>query len=149
MRKHPILRRYRMHSGIDWAAPTGTPIMAAGNGMVEKIGTRSGYGRSIVLSHANGYQTTYNHMSGYARGLEPGARVRQGQVIGYVGSTGLSTGPHLHFEVLVNGRFVDPMKIRLPRGRELQGRDLAAFELDRQRIDERLGREEAHFARAE
>jgi murein DD-endopeptidase MepM/ murein hydrolase activator NlpD len=149
MRKHPILRRYRMHSGIDWAAPTGTPIMAAGNGVVEKIGTRSGYGRSIVLSHANGYQTTYNHMSGYARGLEPGARVRQGQVIGYVGSTGLSTGPHLHFEVLVNGRFVDPMKIRLPRGRELQGRDLAAFELDRQRIDERLGRDDARFARAE
>jgi murein DD-endopeptidase MepM/ murein hydrolase activator NlpD len=148
MRKHPIYRRLRMHSGIDWAAPAGTPIMAAGNGVVEKIGTRSGYGRSIVLRHANGYETTYNHMSRYARGLEPGMRVRQGQVIGYVGSTGLSTGPHLHFEVLVNDRFVDPMKIKLPRGRELQGRDLAAFEQDRRRIDERLDREDSHFASA-
>ena len=123
--------------------------MAAGDGVIKTIGTRSGYGSSIVLRHANGYETTYNHMSGYAKGLEPGARVRQGQVIGYVGSTGLSTGPHLHFEVLVNGRFVDPMKIRLPRGRELQGRDLASFEQDRERIDDRLGREQGRLARAE
>jgi murein DD-endopeptidase MepM/ murein hydrolase activator NlpD len=146
MRRHPILRRYRMHSGIDWAAPTGTPIIAAGNAVVEKVGTRSGYGRSVVLRHANGYETTYNHMSGYARGIGPGDRVRQGQVIGYVGSTGLSTGPHLHFEVLVNGRFVDPMKIRVPRGRELQGAELAAFDQERQRIDELLAREDERVA---
>jgi murein DD-endopeptidase MepM/ murein hydrolase activator NlpD len=142
MRRHPILRRYRMHSGIDWAAPSGTPIMAAGDGVIEKIGTKAGYGRSITMQHTNGYETTYNHMSGYAKGLEAGARVKQGQVIGYVGSTGLSTGPHLHFEVLVNGRFVDPMKIRLPRGRELQGAELTAFEEERLRIDALLQRED-------
>ena len=135
MRKHPILGRYKLHSGIDWAAPRGTPIMAAGSGVVEKIGTRGGYGKSITLRHANGYETTYNHMSGYAKGLDKGERVRQGQLIGYIGSTGLSTGSHLHFEVLVNDRFVDPMKIRLPRGRELQGADLAAFEAERARVD--------------
>ena len=148
MRRHPIVRRYRLHSGIDWSAPSGTPIIASGNGTVEEVGTRAGYGRSIILRHANGYETTYNHMSGYARGISPGDRVRQGQIIGYVGSTGLSTGPHLHFEVLVNGRFVDPMKIRLPRGRELQGAELADFEQERQRIDELLTRDSENFAAA-
>jgi murein DD-endopeptidase MepM/ murein hydrolase activator NlpD len=148
MRRHPILKRYRLHSGIDWSARTGTPIIAAGNGVVEKVGTRSGYGRSITLKHANGYETTYNHMSGYARGVKPGDRVYQGQVIGYVGSSGLSTGPHLHFEVLVNGRFVDPMKIRVPRGRELQGAELASFQQERQRIDDLIGRDGAPIASA-
>ncbi len=100
MRRHPILHRYRMHTGVDWAAPTGTPIMAAGDGVIEKIGTRAGYGRSITLKHLHGYETTYNHMSGYAKGLKAGDRVTQNQVIGFIGSTGLSTGPHLHFEVL-------------------------------------------------
>jgi murein DD-endopeptidase MepM/ murein hydrolase activator NlpD len=146
MRRHPILKRYRMHSGIDWAAPSGTPIMAAGDGVVEEIGRRSGYGRSITLSHANGYETTYNHMSGYAKGLKAGDRVTQGQVIGFVGSTGLSTGPHLHYEVLVNGRFVDPMKIRVPRTDELTGTELAAFEEERERIDELLTREDGRVA---
>ncbi len=146
MRRHPVLKRYRLHSGTDWAAPSGTPIIAAGNGAIEKIGNRGAYGRSITLQHTNGYETTYNHMSGYAKGLKAGARVRQGQVIGYVGSTGLSTGPHLHFEVMVNGRFVDPMKIRLPRGRELQGTELASFEQERQRIDELLTREGENLA---
>jgi murein DD-endopeptidase MepM/ murein hydrolase activator NlpD len=148
MRRHPILRRYRMHTGVDWAAPTGTPIMAAGDGVVEKIGTRSGYGRSITLKHMHGYETTYNHMSGYAKGLKAGDKVAQNQVIGFVGSTGLSTGPHLHFEVLVNGRFVDPLKIRVPRGRELQGAELVAFEQERRRIDDLLDRDEEHFASA-
>jgi murein DD-endopeptidase MepM/ murein hydrolase activator NlpD len=142
MRKHPILRRYRLHSGIDWGAPSGTPIMAAGDGTIEKIGNRGAYGRSITIQHTNGYETTYNHMSGYTKGLKAGDRVPQGKVIGFVGSTGLSTGPHLHFEVLVNGRFVDPMKIRLPRGRELQGAELASFEGERQRIDELLLRDD-------
>ena len=149
MRRHPILGRYRMHSGVDWAAPSGTPIIAAGNGVIDKIGTRAGYGRSITLRHPNGYATTYNHMSGYARGLKAGQRVRQGQVIGYVGSTGLSTGPHLHYEVLVNGRFVDPMKIRVPRGRELNGAELAAFEQERRRIDELLARDDKAVASAQ
>jgi murein DD-endopeptidase MepM/ murein hydrolase activator NlpD len=141
MRRHPIFRRVRPHTGIDWAAPSGTPIIAAGNGVLEKVGNRPGYGRSITIRHANGYETTYNHMSGYARGMKPDLRVHQGQVIGYVGSTGISTGPHLHFEVLVNGRFVDPMKIRVPRGRELQGAELASFEQERQRIDELIARD--------
>jgi murein DD-endopeptidase MepM/ murein hydrolase activator NlpD len=148
MRRHPILKRYRMHTGVDWAAPTGTPIMAAGDGVIEKIGTRAGYGRSITIKHLHGYETTYNHMSGYAKGLKAGDKVTQNQVIGFIGSTGLSTGPHLHFEVLVNGRFVDPLKIRVPRGRELQGAELVAFLQERQRIDDLLGRDEEHFASA-
>jgi len=146
MRRHPILRRYRMHTGVDWAAPTGTPIMAAGDGIIEKIGTRAGYGRSITIKHLHGYETTYNHMSGYAKGLRAGDRVTQNQVIGFIGSTGLSTGPHLHFEVLINGRFVDPMKIRVPRGRELTGTELASFEQERKRIDDLLSKDEEHFA---
>jgi murein DD-endopeptidase MepM/ murein hydrolase activator NlpD len=148
MRRHPILHRYRMHTGVDWAAPTGTPIMAAGDGVIEKIGTRAGYGRSITLKHLHGYETTYNHMSGYAKGLKAGDRVTQNQVIGFIGSTGLSTGPHLHFEVLVNGRFVDPLKIKVPRGRELQGAELASFEQERTRIDDLLAKDEEHFASA-
>jgi murein DD-endopeptidase MepM/ murein hydrolase activator NlpD len=146
MRRHPIVKRYRMHTGIDWAAPTGTPILAAGDGVVEKIGTRSGYGRSITVKHLHGYETTYNHMSGYAKGLKRGDKVAQGQVIGFIGSTGLSTGPHLHYEVLVNGRFVDPMKIRVPRGRELQGAEMVAFEQERERIDDLLVKEEGRVA---
>ncbi len=149
MRRHPILKTMRMHTGIDWGAPTGTPVLAAGDGTVERIGTRSGYGRSITLQHLHGYETTYNHMSGYARGLEAGDHVVQGQVIGYVGSTGLSTGPHLHFEVLVNGHFVDPLKIRVPRGRELQGVSLATFEQERDRIDALLLRDDSQYASAD
>jgi murein DD-endopeptidase MepM/ murein hydrolase activator NlpD len=146
MRRHPIVKRYRMHTGVDWAAPRGTPILAAGDGIVEKIGRRSGYGRSITLKHLHGYETTYNHMSGYAKGLKRGDEVKQGQVIGYIGSTGLSTGPHLHYEVMVNGRFVDPMKIRVPRGRELQGAEMVAFTQERERIDELLVRDEGRVA---
>ena len=140
MRRHPILRYRRMHNGVDWSARTGTPIMAAGNGVVELSEWKSGYGRHVQLRHANGYKTTYSHMSGFGRGIAEGVRVRQGQVIGYVGSSGLSTGPHLHYEVLVNGRFVDPMRIRLPRGRVLDGRMLAAFEREKARIDGLLNR---------
>jgi murein DD-endopeptidase MepM/ murein hydrolase activator NlpD len=145
MRRHPIVRRYRMHTGVDYAAPSGTRIMAAGNGVIEKIGTRAGYGRSITVQHLHGYETTYNHLSGYAKGLKAGQKVAQGQVIGFVGSTGLSTGPHLHFEVLVNNRFVDPLKIRVPRGRELQGTELAAFEQERVRIDDLLQRDDERY----
>ncbi|WP_245479751.1 M23 family metallopeptidase [Hansschlegelia zhihuaiae] len=139
-RRHPVLGYSKMHTGVDWAAPTGTPIVASGNGAVEKAGWMSGYGRQVVLQHANGYETTYNHMSGIARGVQPGARVRQGQVVGYVGSTGLSTGAHLHYEVMINGRFVNPMTVKLPRGRELDGELLARFGEERARIDGLLGR---------
>ena len=110
-----------MHTGVDWAAPGGTPIYASGNGVVEKVGWESGYGKYIRVRHNNGYETAYGHMTAYARGIDEGTRVRQGQVIGFVGSTGLSTGSHLHYEILVNGRFVDPMRIKLPRGRVLEG----------------------------
>jgi len=134
-RKHPILGYLKMHTGVDWAAPNGTPIYASGNGVVEKAGWESGYGKYVRLRHTNGYETAYGHMSGIARGIQPGVRVRQGQVIGYVGSTGLATGAHLHYEIMVNGHFVDPMRIKLPRGRVLEGPLLAGFEHERERID--------------
>jgi murein DD-endopeptidase MepM/ murein hydrolase activator NlpD len=140
MRHHPLLRFNKMHTGVDWAAPMGTPIYASGNGVVEKMGWEGGYGRYVRIRHANGYQTAYGHMSAYARNLEEGKRVRQGQIIGYVGSTGLSTGAHLHYEILVNGRFVDPMRIRLPRGRVLEGALLAGFDKERERLDNLIAR---------
>lgn len=143
MRRHPIMGYYKMHTGVDWADRIGTPIIAAGNGTVIKAGWQSGYGRRIEIEHANGYTSTYSHMSGFARGISEGVRVRQGQVIGYLGNTGLATGPHLHYEVLVNGRFVDPMRVRVPRGRELEGRALAEFTRERDRIDALMTRDRA------
>ena len=139
MRKHPILGYVRLHPGVDYAAPRGTPILAAGNGVIEKVGPTSGYGNFILIKHTNGYETGYGHQSAFAKGIVPGVRVRQGQIIGYVGSTGLSTGPHLHFEIRVNGTPVDPLRIRLPRGRVLQDDLLVAFESERERIDNLLG----------
>jgi murein DD-endopeptidase MepM/ murein hydrolase activator NlpD len=138
-RNHPILGFTRMHTGVDWADDVGTPVFAAGNGTVISADWKGGYGRHIEIQHLNGYVTTYSHLSGYARGLEAGVKVRQGQVIGYIGNTGLSTGPHLHYEVKINGTFVDPMRIKLPRGRELGGPLLAQFERERTRIDRILG----------
>jgi murein DD-endopeptidase MepM/ murein hydrolase activator NlpD len=139
-RRHPILGYSKMHTGVDWSNRIGTPIMAAGNGTVIKAEWDSGYGRRVEVQHANGYVTAYSHQSAFARGIAPGARVRQGQLIGYVGSTGLSTGPHLHYEVIVNGHFVDPMKIRVPRGRELEGRQLADFKRQREQLETLLQR---------
>jgi murein DD-endopeptidase MepM/ murein hydrolase activator NlpD len=135
MRYHPILRYSKMHTGVDWANRVGTPIVAAGNGTIAMADWSSGYGRRIEIQHANGYMTTYSHLSGFARGIQEGVRVRQGQVIGYLGSSGLSTGPHLHYEVMVNGNFVNPMRIKVPRGRELDGRALAEFRRQRDEID--------------
>lgn len=140
MRFHPIMRYSRMHTGVDWAAPMGTPIVAAGNGTVIKAARESGYGNRVEVQHANGYITTYNHMSGFAKGISEGVRVRQGQVVGFLGSTGLSTGPHLHYEVIVNGNFVDPLRIRLARTRELSGRQIAEFKRERERIDDLIAR---------
>jgi len=140
-RNHPLLGYMRMHTGVDWSDDVGTPVFAAGNGVVLSADWNSGgYGRRIEVQHLNGYVTTYSHLSGFARGIEPGVKVRQGQVIGYVGSTGLSTGPHLHYEVLINGSFVDPMRIKLPRGRELDGGFLNEFQRERARIDGILDR---------
>lgn len=140
MRFHPILGYARPHLGVDFAAPIGTPIFAAGNGTVIKAGWNPAYGRRVEIQHANGYVTTYNHMSGFARGIVDGARVRQGQTIGYLGQSGLATGPHLHYEVLVNGHFVDPMKVKLARTREFDGKMLALFTKERDRINDLLAK---------
>ncbi|KZE33402.1 peptidase M23 [Chelatococcus daeguensis] len=148
-RRHPILGYSKMHTGVDWSNRSGTPILAAGDGVVIKAGWSSGYGRRIEIQHANGYVTTYSHQSGFARGIQEGSRVRQGQVIGYVGNTGLSTGAHLHYEVLVNGHFVNPMKIKVPRGRELEGTALAEFRRQRDQIRELRGRAETGVQMAE
>jgi murein DD-endopeptidase MepM/ murein hydrolase activator NlpD len=145
-RRHPILGYMKMHTGVDWAAPFGTPIFASGNGSIERVGWESGYGKYIRIRHANGYETAYGHMTAFARGIEPGVRVRQGQIIGFVGSTGLSTGAHLHYEISVNGRFVDPMRIRLPRGRVLDGQVLTSFERERDRLDGMMSRGPARVA---
>jgi murein DD-endopeptidase MepM/ murein hydrolase activator NlpD len=134
-RRHPILGYVKMHTGVDWATPYGTPIFASGNGVVEKVGWEGGYGKYVRLKHNNGYETAYGHMSAFAKGMEVGKRLRQGQVIGFVGSTGMSTGAHVHYEILVNGRFVDPMRIKLPRGRSLEGPLMSSFEKERDRLD--------------
>jgi murein DD-endopeptidase MepM/ murein hydrolase activator NlpD len=137
-RRHPILGYVKMHTGVDWATPYGTPIFASGNGTVEVAGWEGGYGKFVKIKHNNGYETAYGHMSAFAKGLEPGKRVRQGQVIGFVGSTGASTGAHVHYEILVNGRFVDPMRVKLPRGRSLEGPMMAGFEKERDRLDTQM-----------
>jgi murein DD-endopeptidase MepM/ murein hydrolase activator NlpD len=145
-RNHPLLGYTKMHTGVDWAAPLGTPIYASGNGVVEKVGWEAGYGKYVRLRHANGYETAYGHMTAFARSTQAGARVRQGQVIGYVGSTGLSTGPHVHYEILVNGRFVDPLRLKLPRGRVLDGQLLDNFDRERDRLDTMIARAGARVA---
>src|SRR5690606_10289534 len=137
-RRHPILGYSRMHTGVDWSAPRGTAIIASGNGVVEKAGWSGGYGRQTIIRHANGYKSSYSHQNAIADGVTEGARVRQGQVIGYVGSSGLSTGNHLHYELIVNGTKVDPMRVRLPVERALKGPELEAFLRERERIDDLL-----------
>jgi murein DD-endopeptidase MepM/ murein hydrolase activator NlpD len=127
LRKHPILGYDRLHQGVDFAAPTGTPIMAAGTGFIEKIGMNGGAGNYIKIKHINGYKTAYGHMSKFASGLKKGSKVTQGQTIGFVGSTGMSTGPHLHYEVIFNNKKINPMKMKLPSGRKLKGKILDDF----------------------
>ncbi|MCB1510482.1 MAG: M23 family metallopeptidase [Hyphomicrobiaceae bacterium] len=139
-RYHPLLNRRRMHAGIDWAAPYGTPILAAGKGVVEEAGRKGWYGNYVRLRHANGYKTAYAHMSRFGHGIKTGTKVRQGQVIGYIGSTGLSSGPHLHYEVLISSRHVDPLKMKVSRARKLSGEQLAAFRAERNRINELMAR---------
>jgi murein DD-endopeptidase MepM/ murein hydrolase activator NlpD len=127
MRKHPILGYDRLHQGVDFAAPLGTPIMAAGTGFIEKIGMNGGAGNYIKIKHINGYKTAYGHMNKFAAGLKKGSKVTQGQTIGFVGSTGMSTGPHLHYEVIFNNKKINPMKMKLPSGRKLKGKILDDF----------------------
>ncbi len=134
MRFHPILARNRPHNGTDFAAPRGTPIMAAGAGIVERANRFGSFGNYIRIRHTNGYETAYAHLQGFARGVRSGARVQQGQIIGYVGTTGRSTGPHLHYEVHLNGRPTNPMALDLPTGKQLSDEELALFEAERTRI---------------
>ena len=134
-RKHPILGYNRMHAGVDFAAPKGTPIYAAGNGTIIRIGRNGGYGKYIRIRHNGTYQTAYAHLSNYSRGMRNGKRVKQGQVIGYVGSTGVSTGPHLHYEVLRNGKKINPRSVKIPSGENLKGTELNNFNNLRKKID--------------
>ena len=135
MRKHPILGYNKMHRGTDFAAPKGTPIMASGSGIIEMAKWNGAYGKYIRIRHNSKYKTAYAHLNGYARGIKRGAKVRQGQIIGYVGSTGRSTGPHLHYEVLVNGKRRNSQRLKLPSGRTLRGQDREKFEISRIKID--------------
>lgn len=139
-RRHPLLGIRKMHTGIDWAAPTGTPIVAAGDGTIELAERKGGNGNYIRIRHGNGYKTAYSHMSKFVAGIKKGMKVRQGQPIGFVGTTGFSTGPHLHYEVLVNNRFTNPLKVRVPRSRQLNGRLLAEFKKEQSRVDELMRR---------
>ena len=135
MRKHPIDGFNKMHRGTDFAAPMGTPIMASGNGIVKKAGWCGGGGNCVKIKHNSTYQTVYAHMSKFARGIKNGVRVKQGQTIGYVGSTGKSTGPHLHYEVIVNGKRVNSQKLKLPSGKILKGEDRKDFETRKIKLD--------------
>lgn len=137
MRRHPILGYSRLHKGVDFAAGTGTPIRAAGDGVIQRAGRNGSYGNYIRIRHADRYDTAYGHLSRFAPGIRSGVSVRQGQLIGYVGSTGASTGPHLHYEVLYKNAQVNPMSLKLATGRNLAGADLALFEQERTQIDAR------------
>jgi murein DD-endopeptidase MepM/ murein hydrolase activator NlpD len=134
-RKHPILGYTKLHKGTDFAAPAGTPIYAAGNGVIKSYGANGSFGNYAKIEHANGYTTAYAHMSRYAKGLKRGSHVRQGQVIGYVGTTGRSTGPHLHYEVHINNKPVNAMSLKLPTGRKLTGEQLGTFKAEMARIE--------------
>ncbi len=135
MRKHPILGFNKMHRGTDFAAPTGTPIMASGSGTVTRARWCGGGGNCVKIRHNSTYETIYAHMSKFARGIKEGKKVKQGQIIGYVGSTGMSTGPHLHYEVVVNGKKVNSQKLKLPSGKILKNEAREKFELERIKID--------------
>ena len=138
MRKHPILGYNKMHRGTDFAAPSGTPIMASGSGTVTRARWCGGGGNCIKIKHNSTYETIYAHMKSFARGIKEGRKVKQGQIIGYVGSTGLSTGPHLHYEVVVNGKKVNSQRLKLPSGKILKGEERKEFELKRIKIDLKL-----------
>ena len=138
MRKHPILGYNKMHRGTDFAAPSGTPIMASGSGTVTRARWCGGGGNCVKIKHNSTYETIYAHMKSFAKGIKEGKKVKQGQIIGYVGSTGLSTGPHLHYEVVVNGKKVNSQKLKLPSGKTLKGEERKQFEIDRIKIDLKL-----------
>jgi len=138
MRKHPILGYNKMHRGTDFAAPSGTPIMASGSGTITRARWCGGGGNCVKIKHNSTYETIYAHMKAFAKGIKEGKKVRQGQIIGYVGSTGLSTGPHLHYEVLIDGKKVNSQRLKLPSGKILKGDARKQFEIDRIKIDLKL-----------
>ena len=138
MRKHPILGYSRMHRGLDFAAPTGTPVYASGNGTITRIERNGDYGNMIRLRHANGYETLYAHLNAFAKGMKQGVRVAQGETIGYVGSSGLSTGPHLHYEVHHRGTSLNPQSLDIPLGRVLEGSEMSIFQAERVQMRERM-----------
>ena len=140
MRKHPILGYNKMHRGTDFAAPMGTPIMASGSGTITRARWCGGGGNCVKIKHNSTYQTVYAHMKSFAKGVKEGRKVKQGQIIGYVGSTGLSTGPHLHYEVIVNGKKVNSQRLKLPSGKILKGNEREKFELERIKIDLQLSK---------
>lgn len=135
MRKHPVLGYSRMHKGVDFAAPVGTPIFAAGDGVIEKIGRWGAYGNYVRIRHNGNIKTAYAHLNAFGKGLSNGSRVKQGQVIGYVGATGRVTGPHLHYEVMMNNEHINPNSVRLPTGTQLKGAELASFKLKTQEVN--------------
>ena len=128
MRKHPISGYNKLHKGVDFAAPIGTPVYAGGNGVVEFVGRNGGYGKYIRIRHNNEYKTAYAHLNGFNKGISKGVRVNQGQVIGFVGSTGRSTGPHLHYEIIYQNEQINPLKLKLPSGKILKGKELERFQ---------------------
>ena len=138
MRKHPILGFNKMHKGTDFAAPTGTPIMASGSGTVLVAQRYKGYGNYILIRHNSIYRTAYAHLSKFKKGIRKGVKVNQGNIIGYVGSTGMSTGPHLHYEVIKNGKKINSQRLKLPAGKKLGGESLNKFEVERIKIDVRI-----------
>lgn len=138
MRFHPVLGYSRMHKGVDFGVPIGTPVMAAGGGSIAFMGWESGYGRFVLVNHGNGYSTAYGHLSRFAPGLHVGSRVGQAQVIAYSGNTGMTTGPHLHYEIRVQNQQVNPLSIKMAQGRKLSGKDLRAFQAERLKIDDKL-----------
>ena len=135
MRKHPILGFNKMHQGTDFAAPAGTPIMASGSGNITRAKWCGGGGNCVKIKHNSTYQTIYAHMINFAKGIKTGKKVKQGQIIGYVGSTGMSTGPHLHYEVTVNGKKVNSKKLKLPSGKVLKDEERKQFEIHRIKTD--------------
>jgi murein DD-endopeptidase MepM/ murein hydrolase activator NlpD len=149
MRKHPILGYTRAHQGIDFGAGEGTPILAAGDGVVLEAGRKGGYGNWLRIHHTGAWDTGYGHISRFAKGIRPGVRVRQGQVVAYVGATGLATGPHLHYEIWEHGQRVNPLSAKVPQGTVLAGRELKRFKAEKARIDDLLAAEARPEARSE
>jgi murein DD-endopeptidase MepM/ murein hydrolase activator NlpD len=134
-RLHPILGYTRMHKGIDFAVPKGTPVMAAGSGTIQFAGTSHGFGNLVIINHGNGYSTAYGHLSRFAGGIHPGTHVHQGDIVAFSGMTGMATGPHLHYEIRVNNVQVNPANVKIASGRQLQGPELRAFFAEREHID--------------